>query len=148
VGSSDDSVSQKHFYTIVKVSFPGCYPIDQRGLPGMLPLCHNFEEKFFGAISPWLDCAYPILVIHGFGTNNYLWDWSLRHPISSKEGDRVSPTGWISPILVTSVGIMQQDIWCLAAATGQVKVLSTCNHVEIHHNITACYLLTLSSVDW
>jgi hypothetical protein len=68
VGSSDDSVSQKHFYTIVKVSFPGCYPIDQRGLPGMLPLCHNFEEKFFGAISPWLDCAYPILVIHGFGT--------------------------------------------------------------------------------
>jgi hypothetical protein len=73
----------------------------------MLPLCPNFEEKFFGAIPLWLDCAYPIPVIHGFGTNNYLWDWSHRHHTSSKKGDRVIPTGWISPILVTSACIMQ-----------------------------------------
>jgi hypothetical protein len=104
----------------------------------MLPLCPNFEEKFFGAIPLWLDCAYPIPVIHGFGTNNYLWDWSHRHPTSSKEGDRVTSTGWISPILVTSVGIMQWDIWCLAASMGLVTVSSTRNHEDVHHNITAC----------
>jgi hypothetical protein len=55
VGSLDHSASQKHLCTIVKVGFPGHYHTDRRGSPGMLPLCPDFEEKFFGAIPPWLD---------------------------------------------------------------------------------------------
>jgi hypothetical protein len=94
VGSLDNSTSQKKdLHTIVKVGFQGYHTIDQQGSPGTLPLCPNFEEKIFGAIPPWLDCAYPILVkwaLDGLGTNNYLWDWSHRHPTSSKEGDWVT----------------------------------------------------------
>jgi hypothetical protein len=151
VGSLDNSASQKHLYTIVKVGFPGWYPIDQWGHPGTLPHCPNFEEKFFGVIPPRLDCAYPIPVIHGFGTNSYLWDCSHRHTTSSKEGDKVTPTGWILPILVTYLAVMQQDIWWLAAAMGPVKVLSSHNSEEVCHNITACisppYLLLMGDVN-
>jgi hypothetical protein len=56
----------------MKVGFPGHYPIDQQGPPGIPPFCSDFKEKFFGTTPPWLDVAYPIPVRqamdgHGFG---------------------------------------------------------------------------------
>jgi hypothetical protein len=86
-----------------------------------------------------------------FGTDNYLWDWSYRQATSSEEGDCMTPTGWILPILVTSSCIIQQNILCLATAMGPITVSSTCNHEVVCNNITACisppYALLTDYVD-
>jgi hypothetical protein len=66
------------------------------------------------------------------------------------EGDWVTTTGWISPILVRSSGVMQKDIWQLVAAMGPVTVSSTQHYQIVYHNITTCispsYLLLTGHV--
>jgi hypothetical protein len=46
-----------------------------------------------------LDCAYPTPVkrpLDRYRTNEHLWDWSQRQPMSTHEGDWVITAGWIS----------------------------------------------------
>jgi hypothetical protein len=70
--------------------------------------------------------------------------------MSTHEGDWVTTAGWISPIFVTSSGVMQKDIWWLVAAMGPATVSSTQHYQIVYHNITACisppYLLLTGHV--
>jgi hypothetical protein len=100
-----------------------------------------------------LDCAYPTPVkwpLDRYRTNEHLWDWSQRQPMSTHEKDWVTTAGWISAILVTSSGVMQKDIWWLVAAMGPVTVSLTQHYHIVYHNITACisppYLLLTGHV--
>jgi hypothetical protein len=107
---------------------------------GGLPLCSDLDEKFYETL-PWLDCAYLILVkqpLNRYRTNEHLWDWSQKQPMSTHDGDWVTTAGWISHIWVMSSGVMQKDIWWLVAAMGPVMVSSTQHYKIVYHNITAC----------
>jgi hypothetical protein len=94
------------------MGFPSHYSLNQQGSSEGLPPCPDLDEKFYGT-PPWLDCAYPTPVkrpLDRYGTNEHFWDWSQGQPMSTHEGDWVTTAGWISPISVTSSGVMQKDI--------------------------------------